>query len=92
MKAHYFMVGLIVMLCASQRTPAQTTDFDLKNYKTTDYERSSLDFKLNFNESTNDQKYNEDTPNYVYSIDNNNLRGLINLNYSVLKLTREPTS
>ncbi|MFA9391741.1 MAG: hypothetical protein ACERKD_18165 [Prolixibacteraceae bacterium] len=89
MKARYYLMGLSVFFLIAQTTTAQEIDFDLKNYKTTDYERSSLDFYFNFNESTTKKQNEEETPDYVYSLASQNLRSRFNLDYSTINLSRD---
>lgn len=89
MKAHYSLMGLLIILLNPQPSTAQEIEFDLKNYKTTDYERSSLDFYLNFYESTAKTQNDEETPDYVYSVASQNLRSQFNLKYSTINLSRD---
>lgn len=57
MKLFHLTMALILILCAFQRTPAQVLDYDLKSFKTTDYERSSLDLNFDLDQYSN-RKFN----------------------------------
>jgi hypothetical protein len=50
MKKITLLFGVLTSVLVSQQLKAQDSIFDLKNYKTTNYERSSLDLQFNLNE------------------------------------------
>lgn len=81
MKAHYSLVGLMVILCASTLAFAQEPEFNLKNYQTTNYERSELSVYFRLSENYSNKTQNQDTPGFVFSDQNSNLGSALNGNY-----------
>ena len=45
MKTLFLLFGILIASLLCLKLNAQEIEYDLKNYKTTDYERSSLDLK-----------------------------------------------
>lgn len=50
MKAHYSLLGLIIFIMFAHQTNARQNEFSLRNYQTTNYERSSLDLNFDLNQ------------------------------------------
>ena len=56
MKAHFSLMGLLIFLLNPQPSTAQEIEFDLRNYKTTNYERSSLDLNFDLSQRVTSDK------------------------------------
>jgi hypothetical protein len=60
MKKITLLFGVLASVLVSPQLKAQDSIFDLKNYKTTNYERSSLDLQFNLNEWAGKSKSQQD--------------------------------
>ncbi len=92
-----FLSLSLICLCIAiaKATTAQDLTFDLKNYKTTDYQRQSLDFPLSTTNSNSSYSYsnqNTDTSNVVVTEQkNSNFTSSIKSNpsYKLISVSRD---
>jgi hypothetical protein len=83
MKKITLLFGVLTSFLISPQLKAQDSIFDLKNYKTTNYERSSLDIVFDLNETGNGSSYRIN--NIDYKEEHNYNNGELNLQSNYLK-------
>jgi hypothetical protein len=86
MKKNYITM-LMALLYASTQLNAQIKDFDLSGYKNNDYQRSSLDFKFDFDQSQ--RQFSSENNLRPYTNNWFKANGFANINYNYIDFLRE---